>query len=206
MEETLRAIAHRVTAEADRPERDRLLELAAAVSPADGRGEAEAGRRDVCARDALAAVLAETGRPLWQQEMAACALAGARDPRAFETLVFLLNHRDPQRCAAAAEGLFRLGDPRTARAAAALAGNELRTAYAVHPVRLLARLRAPESVPTLAAVLRRLLAGPERHWPVARACVEGLAALGDPVARPLLTAALDHPPLRPAAAEALRAL
>ncbi|WP_431783559.1 hypothetical protein [Streptomyces chumphonensis] len=193
MDDTLRAMAEDV-AEEDGPARDRLLALAAAA-PA---------RTD--ARDALTEWLTVVGRPLWQQEMAAYALALAGDPRAFETLVFLLNHRDPVRGERAAEGLFALADPRTGRAAAALAGNALRTAYALHPVRLLARLRAPEAAPTLSALLRRLLAGPERHWPVARACVEGLAALADPACRPLLTDALAHPPLRPAAEAALRAL
>ncbi|WP_340556669.1 hypothetical protein [Streptomyces sp. GSL17-111] len=193
MDDTLRAMAERVEEE-DGPTRDRLLALAA-TAPA---------RAD--ARDALAEWLTAVGRPLWQQEMAAYALALAGDRRAFETLVFLLNHRDSGRGENAAEGLFRLADPRTGRAAAALAGNALRTAYAVHPVRLLARLRAPEAAPTLSALLRRLLAGPEHHWPVARACVEGLAVLADPASRPLLTDALAHPPLRPAAEAALRAL
>ncbi len=71
--------------------------------------------------------------------------------------MLLLNHRDPPRCAAAAQALARLGDPRTARAAAALATNELRVAYALHPVRLLAELRAPEAVPALITTLRRRL-------------------------------------------------
>nr|WP_233221830.1 hypothetical protein [Streptomyces carminius] len=158
------------------------------------------------ARDALVAELTAPGRPLWARELAACTLGRAGDPRAFETLVFLLNHRDPPRCAAAARALLRLNDPRTARAAAALANNELRTAYALHPVRLLTALRAPESAPTLIRVLDRILAGPAPHWQVARACVEGLGVLGDSRARLVLIAAREHKELRPAAQEALRLL
>ncbi len=97
--------------------------------------------------DELAAVLTEPGQPLWARELAAFRLGRAGDRRAFEALVLLLNHRDPPRCAAAAHALARLGDPRTARAAAALATNELRVAYALHPVRLLAELRAPRRCP-----------------------------------------------------------
>src|SRR5690606_37566843 len=74
-----------------------------------------------------------------------------------------LNHRDPPRCAAAAHALARLGDPRTARAAAALATNELRVAYALHPVRLLTALRAPEAVPALVTTLRRRLRPQDPH-------------------------------------------
>ncbi|MDG4863357.1 adenylosuccinate lyase, partial [Streptomyces sp. T-3] len=62
--------------------------------------------------DALAGVLTEPERPLWAREIAAVRLGNARDPRAFETLVLLLNHREPDRCAAAAQALARLGDPR----------------------------------------------------------------------------------------------
>ncbi|MCF6522885.1 HEAT repeat domain-containing protein [Streptomyces sp. JJ36] len=159
------------------------------------------GRTD--ARDALAAVLVENERPLWAREIASFALGCAGDRRAFETLVFLLNYRDPVRGATAAHALVRLGDPRTARAAAALATNELRTAYAVHPVRLLAALRAPESVPTLVAVLARLLERPDPHWPVALACVEGLGRIGDARARPVLAEAAAHHRLRAAAQAAL---
>ncbi|NEA86326.1 adenylosuccinate lyase, partial [Streptomyces sp. SID14436] len=68
----------------------------------------------------LAAVLTAPGQPLWARELAAFRLGLAGDRRAFESLVLLLNHRDPPRCAAAAHALARLGDPRTARAAAAL--------------------------------------------------------------------------------------
>ncbi|PZH03747.1 adenylosuccinate lyase, partial [Streptomyces sp. NTH33] len=90
--------------------------------------------------DELAEVLTAPGQPLWARELAAFRLGLAGDRRAFESLVLLLNHRDPQRCASAACALARLGDPRTARAAAALATNELRVAYALHPVRLLVEL------------------------------------------------------------------
>ncbi|QNE73847.1 adenylosuccinate lyase [Streptomyces finlayi] len=151
----------------------------------------------------LARVLVERGRPLWAREIAAFRLGCSGDRRAFEALVLLLNHRDPERCVSAAHALVRLGDPRTPRAAAALATNTLRTAYAVHPVRLLAELRAPESVPALVSTLERLLNPDEPHWRVALACVEGLGRLGDGAARPVLEAALPHPRLGGAAAEAL---
>ncbi|MEV5342054.1 adenylosuccinate lyase, partial [Streptomyces sp. NPDC052676] len=71
--------------------------------------------------DELAEVLTAPGQPLWARELAAFRLGVAGDRRAFEALVLLLNHRDPPRCAAAAYALARLADPRTARAAAALA-------------------------------------------------------------------------------------
>ncbi|KAF4407892.1 MULTISPECIES: HEAT repeat domain-containing protein [Streptomyces] len=163
------------------------------------------------ARDELALVLTEPGQPLWARELAAFALGCAGDRRAFETLVLLLNHRDPPRCAAAAQALARLGDPRTARAAAALATNPLRTAYALHPVRLLTALRAPESVPALTATLERLLAaggqgGVAVYGRIALACVEGLGELGDPRAVPALTAATVHPRLNRAAEQALHRL
>ncbi|MFC9856628.1 MULTISPECIES: adenylosuccinate lyase [unclassified Streptomyces] len=154
----------------------------------------------------LARVLVEPGRPLWAREIAAFRLGCAGDRRAFEALVLLLNHRDPERCVSAAHALERLGDPRTPRAAAALATNTLRTAYALHPVRLLTALRAPESVPALVGTLERLLAPQEPHWRVALACVEGLGRLGDDRARPVLRAALPHPRLAGAAAEALSRL
>ncbi|SCF61423.1 hypothetical protein GA0115280_103223 [Streptomyces sp. Cmuel-A718b] len=92
----------------------------------------------------LARVLVEPHQPLWAREMAAFRLGCAGDRRAFEALVLLLNHRDPERCVSAAHALARLNDPRTPRAAAALATNALRTAYALHPVRLLTDLRAPD--------------------------------------------------------------
>ncbi|WP_432156416.1 adenylosuccinate lyase [Streptomyces sp. bgisy153] len=153
--------------------------------------------------DELAGVLTEPGRPLWARELAAFRLGTAGDRRAFESLVLLLNHRDPPRCASAARALARLGDPRTARAAAALATNELRVAYALHPVRLLVELRAPESVPALVTTLRRRLTPHDPYRRVALACVEGLGELADPGARPVLEDALAHPALAEAAIHAL---
>lgn len=153
--------------------------------------------------DELARVLTESGQPLWARELAAFRLGLAGDRRAFESLVLLLNHRDPQRCASAAHALARLDDPRTARAAAALATNELRVAYALHPVRLLTRLRAPESVPALITTLERRLRPHDPYRRVALACVEGLGALADARARPVLNEALAHPALAEAAVRAL---
>ncbi|MER7489702.1 adenylosuccinate lyase [Streptomyces sp. NPDC126497] len=153
--------------------------------------------------DLLAGVLTEAGRPLWARELAAFRLGLAGDRRAFEALVLFLNHRDPPRCAAAAHALARLGDPRTARAAAALATNELRVAYALHPVRLLTALRAPEAVPALITTLRRRLHPHDPYRRVALACVEGLGELGDPRAEPVLEDALAHPALAEAAVRAL---
>jgi HEAT repeat protein len=153
--------------------------------------------------DELAEVLTAPGRPLWARELAAFRLGLAGDPRAFESLVLFLNHRDPPRCASAAYALARLDDPRTARAAAALATNELRVAYALHPVRLLADLHAPESVPALITTLRRRLRPHDPYRRVALACVEGLGELADPRARPVLNEALAHPALAEAAVHAL---
>ncbi len=153
--------------------------------------------------DLLAGVLTAPGQPLWARELAAFRLGTAGDRRAFEALVLLLNHRDPPRCAAAAHALARLGDPRTARAAAALATNELRVAYALHPVRLLAELRAPEAVPALITTLRRRLRPHDPYRRVALACVEGLGELGDPRAESVLNEALAHPALAEAAVHAL---
>jgi HEAT repeat protein len=153
--------------------------------------------------DALAAVLIEPRQPLWARELAAFRLGLAGDRRAFESLVLLLNHRDPPRCACAAYALARLGDPRTARAAAALATNELRVAYALHPVRLLVELRAPEAVPALITTLQRRLRPHDPYRRVALACVEGLGTLGDARARPVLDEALAHPVLAEAAVRAL---
>ncbi|MET9905458.1 adenylosuccinate lyase [Streptomyces sp. NPDC006476] len=153
--------------------------------------------------DELAGVLTEPGQPLWARELAAFRLGLAGDRRAFESLVLLLNHRDPERCASAAYALARLGDPRTARAAAALATNELRVAYALHPVRLLTRLRAPESVPALITTLQRRLHPHDPYRRVALACVEGLGTLEDARARPVLNEALAHPALAEAAVRAL---
>ncbi|MCP9985778.1 HEAT repeat domain-containing protein [Streptomyces sudanensis] len=156
--------------------------------------------------DELAAVLTAPGQPLWARELAAFRLGAAGDRRAFEALVLLLNHRDPERCVSAAHALTLLGDPRTARAAAALATNELRVAYALVPVRLLAALRAPESVPALVTVLGRRLDPDDPHWRVGAACAEGLGSLADPRARPVLEAARRHPRIGPAAAAALARL
>ncbi|MEU6144950.1 adenylosuccinate lyase [Streptomyces sp. NPDC047081] len=153
--------------------------------------------------DELAGVLTEPGQPLWARELAAFRLGLAGDRRAFESLVLFLNHRDPQRCASAAYALARLGDPRTARAAAALATNELRVAYALHPVRLLTELRAPESVPALITTLGRRLRPHDPYRRVALACVEGLGSLEDARARPVLNEALAHPALAEAAVRAL---
>ncbi|GLP66931.1 adenylosuccinate lyase [Streptomyces sp. TUS-ST3] len=153
--------------------------------------------------DELAGVLTEPGQALWARELAAFRLGLAGDRRAFESLVLLLNHRDPPRCAAAAYALARLEDPRTARAAAALATNELRVAYALHPVRLLADLGAPESVPALITTLERRLRPHDPYRRVALACVEGLGTLADVRARPVLNEALAHPALAEAAVRAL---
>ncbi|WP_406441273.1 adenylosuccinate lyase [Streptomyces sp. NBC_01613] len=153
--------------------------------------------------DELARVLTEPGQPLWARELTAFRLGVAGDRRAFESLVLFLNHRDPQRCASAAHALARLDDPRTARAAAILATNELRVAYALHPVRLLAELRAPESVPALITTLERRLRPHDPYRRVALACVEGLGSLEDARARPVLNEALAHPALAQAAARAL---
>ncbi|WP_063730723.1 HEAT repeat domain-containing protein [Streptomyces sp. RTd22] len=155
------------------------------------------------AREQLARILVAPEQPLWARETAAFVLGSAGDRRAFETLVLLLNYREPARCATAARVLARLGDPRTARAAAALATNPLRTAYSLHPIRLLVELRAPESVPALVAALERQLAARDRHWVIARACVEGLGAIGDERAIPALKAAGEHIRLSAAAAAAL---
>ncbi|MFH9822369.1 MULTISPECIES: adenylosuccinate lyase [Streptomyces] len=154
-------------------------------------------------RDALAEVLTAAGQPLWARELAAFRLGLAGDRRAFEALVLFLNHRDPARCAGAAHALARLDDPRTARAAATLATNELRVAYALHPVRLLVELRAPEAVPALITTLRRRLRPHDPYRRVALACVDGLGSLGDGRARPVLTDALAHPVLAEAAVRAL---
>ncbi|GAA5012828.1 adenylosuccinate lyase [Streptomyces siamensis] len=156
--------------------------------------------------DALASALTENGQPLWARELVAFRLGLAGDRRAFEALVLLLNHRDPQRCASAAYALARLGDPRTARAAAALATNELRVAYALHPIRLLVELRAPEAVPALITTLERRLRPHDPYRSVALACVQGLGMLGDDRARPVLSEALAHPALAEAAVHALALL
>lgn len=187
MDEELRALTERLRIE----------------SGGSGSFERLVGTRDL---DALAAVLTELGQPLWARELAAFRLGLAEDRRAFESLVLLLNHRDPQRCASAAYALARLGDPRTARAAAALATNELRVAYALHPVRLLVELRTPESVPALITTLARRLRPNDPYRRVALACVEGLGALGDERARAILNEAQAHPALSDTAARALARL
>ncbi|MCL7494391.1 MULTISPECIES: HEAT repeat domain-containing protein [Streptomyces] len=196
MEEEFHELTDRVRAELRSPQDlvayERLLGLARKKTPAG--------------REELARMLVAVERPLWAREIAAFILGCAGDKRAFETLVLLLNYRDPVRCATAAHALGRLGDPRTARAAAALATNPLRTAYALHPVRLLAELRAPQSVPALIATLERLLTPHNPYWRVALACVEGLGALGDRRAVPSLTAAVGHPRLAAAAAASLARL
>ncbi|MEV6566764.1 HEAT repeat domain-containing protein [Streptomyces kronopolitis] len=196
MEDEFHELTDRVRAELRSPQDlvayERLLGLARKNTPAG--------------REELARTLVAVERPLWAREIAAFLLGRAGDRRAFETLVLLLNYRDPVRCATAAHALARLGDPRTARAAAALATNPLRTAYALHPIRLLAELRAPQSVPALIATLERLLTPHNPYWRVALACVEGLGALGDRRAVPALTAAVGHPRLAAAAAASLARL
>ncbi|MFE5394565.1 adenylosuccinate lyase [Streptomyces sp. NPDC056568] len=190
MDEELRTLTERLRAEADAP----------------GAPDGPAAYDRLVATgdpDELAAVLTEPGHQLWARELAAFRLGVAGDPRAFEALVLLLNHRDPPRCAAAAHALARLGDPRTARAAAALATNELRVAYALHPVRLLVELRAPEAVPALITTLKRRLRPHDPYRRVALACVEGLGTLGDRRAEPVLKEALAHPALAEAAVRAL---
>jgi HEAT repeat protein len=156
--------------------------------------------------DELASVLTAPGQPLWARELAAFRLGLAGDRRSFESLILLLNHRDPPRCACAAYALARLDDPRTGRAAAALATNELRVAYALHPVRLLVELGVPEAVPALITTLERRLRPHDPYRRVALACVEGLGALGDARARRVLNEALAHPALAEAAVHALARL
>ncbi|MFE0802499.1 adenylosuccinate lyase [Streptomyces sp. NPDC058812] len=183
-----------------------LTERLRSESAASGTPEASAAYDRLVATgdpDELAAVLTEPGHPLWARELAAFRLGVAGDRRAFESLVLLLNHRDPPRCASAAHALARLGDPRTARAAAALATNELRVAYALHPVRLLVELRAPEAVPALITTLERRLRPHDPYRRVALACVDGLGTLGDDRAAPVLNDALAHPALAEAAVRAL---
>ncbi|MEW1657396.1 MULTISPECIES: HEAT repeat domain-containing protein [unclassified Streptomyces] len=196
MEDEFHELTDRVRAELRSPQDlvayERLLGLA--------RKNTAAGREE------LARILTAVERPLWAREIAAFILGCAGDKRAFETLVLLLNYREPVRCATAAHALGKLGDPRTARAAAALATNPLRTAYALHPVRLLAELRAPQSAPALIATLERLLTPHNPYWRVALACVEGLGALGDKRAVPALRAAAAHPRLAAASAASLARL
>ncbi|UYQ65485.1 adenylosuccinate lyase [Streptomyces peucetius] len=185
---------------------EELRSLASRLRDESGGGAAYERLLTTADHDELATVLTEHGRPLWARELAAFRLGCAGDRRAFESLVLLLNHRDPERCVGAAHALAELGDPRTPRAAAALATNELRVAYSLLPVRLLTRLRAPESVPALITVLGRRLGAGDPHWRVALACVEGLGALGDARAAEVVRAALPHPRLAAAAQAALARL
>ncbi|MGC4983555.1 adenylosuccinate lyase [Streptomyces sp. DT193] len=189
MDEALRSLTERLRAEAGAGASADYERLARTADP-----------------DVLAAALTEPGQPLWARELVAFRLATAGDRRAFEALVLLLNHRDPQRCASAAHALARLGDPRTARAAAALATNELRVAYALQPVRLLVELRAPEAVPALITTLERRLRPHDPYRKVALACAEGLGVLGDARARRVLNEALAHPALAETAVRALTRL
>lgn len=173
-----------------------------------GRGRSYSERMDSATRDRLALVLIAPGEPLDAREAAALELAAAGDRRAFETLALLLNYKDEERAARAARALAALGDPRTGRAAAALATNALRVGYALPAIRLLVDLRAPEAVPALTETLERLLAqpSPAPHERIALACVEGLGALGAdgaPAAARALRAAAERPPLAPAARAAL---
>ncbi|GGW24927.1 adenylosuccinate lyase [Streptomyces xantholiticus] len=185
---------------------EELRSLASRLRDEAGGGPAYERLLTTADPDELVSVLTEPCRPLWARELAAFRLGCAGDRRAFESLVLLLNHRDPERCMSAAHALAELADPRTPRAAAALATNELRVAYALFPVRLLTRLRAPESVPALITVLGRRLAAGDPHWRVALACVEGLGALGDRRAAEVVRAALPHPRLEAAASAALARL
>jgi hypothetical protein len=157
---------------------------------------------DSASCDRFALVLTAPGEPLEVRESAAVELAEAGDRRAFETLALLLNYRDEARAERAARALLRLGDPRTARAAAALATNPLRVAYALPAIRLLVELRAPEAEPALAETLQRLLAEPRLAHPrIALACAEGLLGLGAtqplaPAAERAVRAAAEHPSLQ----------
>jgi hypothetical protein len=156
---------------------------------------------DSASRDRLALVLTAPGEPLEARAAAAAELAAAGDRRSFETLALLLNYRDEARAGQAAEALLALGDPRTGRAAAALATNPLRVGYALPAIRLLVELRAPEAVPALTETLNRLLAEPRPAHPrIALACAAGLRALGrdeplPPGAQQALRAAAAHPAL-----------
>ncbi|MFJ4850029.1 HEAT repeat domain-containing protein [Streptomyces sp. NPDC088733] len=183
-----------------------LFVAAARDTEADVREAALAalGRTDhPGARDALAGVLTEPSRSLEEREIAAVALGRAGDRRAFETLFLLLNHRDAFRNVTAADTLARLGDPRTARAAAALATNRLRITYALAAIRLLGRLGAPESVPALTSTLRWLLDEGRFGLQATRGCVQELGRLGDARAVPALSRAAGVPALRAPAVEAL---
>ncbi|WP_431964393.1 HEAT repeat domain-containing protein [Actinacidiphila sp. bgisy160] len=187
---------------------EHLPVFAAAVGDPD-RGAREAalvtlGRMDdPAARDVLADVLTGPSRPLGEREIAAVMLGRAGDRRAFETLVLLLNHRDSISNVSAAEALARLGDPRTARAAATLATNRLRIGYSLAAVHLLGRLRAPESLPALMSTLTWLMDEGQTVHQAAAGCVEELGRLGDARAVPVLTRAVTVPRLRSAAVDSL---
>lgn len=152
--------------------------------------------------DALAAVLTEPGQHLWARNWPRSGW-GSHRTRGPSRPWYCCSTIATPRCASAAHALARLGDPRTARAAATLATNELRVAYALHPVRLLVELRAPEAVPALITTLQRRLRPHDPYRRVALACVDGLGALGDARARPVLNEALAHPTLAEAAVRAL---
>lgn len=201
-----RALALALLGRAADPARLALFAAAARDSEAAVREAAlvALGRTDhPGARDALADVLTEPSRSLEDREIAAVMLGRAGDRRAFETLVLLLNHRDAIRNVTAADTLARLGDPRTARAAAALATNRLRIGYALAAIRLLGRLGAPESVPALMSTLGWLLDEGRLGFQAARGCVEELGRLGDARAVPVLDLAAGAPALRAPAVEAL---
>ncbi len=83
MDEELRALTERLRAES-------------AASGAPGARETYDRLLATGDPDELAAVLTEPGQPLWAREMAAFRLGVAGDRRAFESLVLLLNHRDPR--------------------------------------------------------------------------------------------------------------
>ncbi|WP_405720793.1 adenylosuccinate lyase [Streptomyces sp. NBC_01537] len=162
---------------------------------------------DTALREELAATLTEPGESLAVRLDAAVALAEAGDARAFETLVMVLNYRDPGLADIAARALARLADPRTARAAAALATNPLRTSYALPAIRLLVSLRAAEAVPALTQTLELLLAEPGSPYRrIALECVEGLGELADRRAVPVLRSASEDARLREAARIALARL
>lgn len=176
------------------------LVAGAVRSPSPSGPDPYSGPMDSASRDRLAGLLTAPGQPLGVRESAALELAEAGDRRAFETLALLLNYRHQALAGRAATALLRLGDPRTARTAAALATNPLRVGYALPAIRLLVALRAPEAVPALAETLQRLAGQPRlAHEPVAAACVEGLTALcgaaPPPAARRALAAASAHPRL-----------
>jgi HEAT repeat protein len=201
-----RALALHLLAPAADPAHLELFVAAAADPEQDVVAEAllALGRLDhPTAREHLAAVLYGPSHSLDDRLIASVALGRAGDRRAFETLVLFLNHRDGRRNIAAADALARLGDPRTARAAAALATNRLRIAYALAAVRLLGRLRAEESLPALTSTLAWLMDEGRTAYQAAAGCVEELGRLGDARAVPVLTRAVADRRLRVAAVDSL---